>query len=81
CTAQDNAAAINWRYNVIQGGSCGATDLNAASGFVNPSSNLHLAAGSAAINRGDPSSYPASDIDGQARPAGGRADAGADEAG
>jgi hypothetical protein len=81
CSAQDNAAPINWRYNVIQGGSCGPTDRNAAGGFVDPSSNLHLAAGSAALNAGDPAGHPARDIDGQNRPLGAAPDAGADEAG
>ncbi len=81
CTAQNNAAPINWRYNVIQGGTCGSTDRNAASGFVDPNNNLHLASGAAARNAGDPAGYPGSDIDGQARPLGGAPDAGADEAG
>ena len=81
CTAQNNAAPINWRFNVIQGGTCGSTDLNANSGFVSASSDLHLAVGAAARNAGDPNSYPARDIDGQARPLGGAPDAGADEAG
>jgi hypothetical protein len=35
--------------------------------------------GAAAIDHGDPASYPAKDIDGQARPMGGMPDAGADE--
>jgi hypothetical protein len=69
-----------WSYNVWDGAKCGAADLNAPSGFVNPSAfDLHLAPGSAAVNHGDPTSYPASDIDGQARPMGGMPDAGADE--
>jgi hypothetical protein len=41
--------------------------------------NLHLASGSTAIDRGNPSSFPATDIDGQGRS--GTPDAGADEAG
>jgi hypothetical protein len=82
CTPQNNGVPINWRYNVIFGGSkCGSTDKAAAAGFVNANSNLHLAAGSAALNAGDPTSYPGRDIDGQGRPAGGAPDAGADEAG
>ena len=73
---------IIYSRNVWQGGTCGATDLNAAAGFRNAAANdLHLVAGAAAIDRGDPSSYPATDIDGQARPQGARPDAGADEAG
>jgi hypothetical protein len=81
CTPQNNGHAINWRYNVIQGGTCGATDKNAAAGFVNAQSNMHLAPGSAALNAGDPTSHPSRDIDGQSRPAGAAPDAGADEAG
>jgi len=73
---------ITYSHNVWQGGICGATDLSAAAGFRNAAANdLHLVAGAAAIDRGDPSSYPATDIDGQARPQGARPDAGADEAG
>jgi hypothetical protein len=43
--------------------------------------NLHLAPGAAAINAGDPTSFPAFDFDGQGRPIGSAPDAGADEAG
>lgn len=81
CNAQNNAAPIAWRYNVIQGGRCGATDRNAASGFVDVHSNLHLRRGSAAVDAGDPTSYPARDIDGKRRPTGSVPDAGADELG
>jgi Fibronectin type III domain len=79
CTAE--GVAINWRYNVIQGGTCGATDKNAAPGFLDTTNNLHLTAGSPAINAGDPTNYPSHDIDGQTRPTGTTPDAGADEAG
>jgi hypothetical protein len=75
-------SGITYLYNVWSGAKCGATDKNAASGFVDPSTlNLHLAPGSAALNAGDPASYPATDIDGQSRPMGPAPDAGADEAG
>ena len=47
--------------------------MNAAAG------DLHLKPGSAAIDSGDPASYPARDIDGNARPGGAAPDAGADE--
>ena len=81
-SASNCEARILYSYNVWQGGACGATDVSAASGFRNPAANdLHLVAGAAAIDRGDPSGYPATDIDGQARPQGARPDAGADEAG
>ena len=45
-----------------------APPTNAAAGFLDANNNLHFAAGSAAINAGDPSSYPSHDIDGQTRP-------------
>jgi hypothetical protein len=80
-TSTGPVAPIVYRYNVLQGGTCSSTDINAASGFVDPNSDLHLASGAAAINRGDPSSYPARDIDGTARPLGSAPDAGADERG
>jgi hypothetical protein len=84
CKAPHNGpgrvAPFVFRYNVIDGGTCGATDVNAPSGFVDAHNNLHLRPGAAAINRGDPRSYPRRDIDGQRRPKGGRPDAGADEA-
>ena len=77
------ASGVSYRYNVWSGRACGATDKTAVSlGFLDPASlNLHLAAGAAAINAGDPGSYPAQDMDGQARPMGGTPDAGADEEG
>jgi len=74
---------VTYSYNVWKGGKCGATDLNVTTlGFLNStpgSFDLHLAATSPAINRGDPANYPATDIDGQARPMGVAPDAGADE--
>ena len=45
--------------------------MNAASGFVRPqvgNIDLHLTSRSAAVGRGKLGSYPATDIDGQARP-------------
>ncbi len=79
CTAEGSGVAINWRHNVTSGGTCGATDLKAPSGFLSRTRNLHLKADAAAVNRGDPASYPRRDIDGQQRPKGARPDAGADE--
>jgi len=76
---------VSYSYNVWKGAACGPTDLNVASlGFLNATTgsfDLHLAPGSPALNRGDPGSYPAGDIDGQSRPLGSGPDAGADEAG
>jgi hypothetical protein len=70
-----------YSHNVFAGGKCGATDFNApAMRFVDENGfNLHLAPNSEAIDRGDPASFPAQDIDGQARPMGAAPDAGADE--
>ena len=70
-------------YNVWYAGTvCGAHDQVAPSGYANPTAHdFHLAAGAAAIDRGDPASYPATDYDGQARPIGLGPDAGADESG
>jgi chitodextrinase len=74
-----NCSRATWTYNVVASGSaCGGT--LAATGFVSPP-DLHIAAGSAAVNAGNPTSYPAADIDGHPRPAGGRPDAGASEIG
>ena len=81
CTAENNGVPINWRYNTLQGGTCGPTDQNAAHGFIDANQNLHLVSGAPAINRGDPTYYPSHDLDGQSRPIGGAPDAGADEAG
>ena len=80
--ANCDVGGITWGYNVWEGAKCAATDKNVANaGFVNRGAmNLHLAPGSPAINAGDPSFYPAKDIDGQARPSGGAPDAGAAEA-
>ena len=79
-TGSGPVAPFSYRYNVIQGGTCGDTDINAPSGFIDPNGNLHLRRLAAAVNRGDPGSYPKRDIDGEKRPKGGRPDAGADEA-
>jgi hypothetical protein len=79
-TGTGSHARYVYRHNVIEGGTCGPTDVNAASGFVDPRRNLRLRPGAAAIDRGDPRSHPRRDIDGERRPKGGRPDAGADEA-
>jgi hypothetical protein len=79
CTAEANGVPINWRYNLISGGTCGPTDRNAPAGFIDARTNLHLRRTSRAIGAGDPRSYPKRDINGQKRPAGRGPDAGADE--
>jgi hypothetical protein len=74
---------IAFSHNVWQGTTCGSSDRNVANlGFANPATlDLHLLAGSPAIDAGDPGNYPPADIDGQSRPIGGAPDAGADERG
>jgi hypothetical protein len=70
-----------WHHNVYGSGArCGSTDRVGRLRFVNPRRlDLRIGLGSAAINHGDPNSYPRSDIQGQRRPKGRRPDAGADE--
>ena len=70
-----------YRHNVFEGGTCGPTDRNAPSGFVNPAREPAAEAGRRGRSTaGDPKSHPRRDIDGDRRPKGGRPDAGADEA-
>jgi hypothetical protein len=69
-------------YETLQGtgGPCGATDRVTAVQYVNRAAlDLHLRAGSPGIDQGNPASFPATDIDGQARPRGAAPDVGADE--
>jgi hypothetical protein len=66
--------------NVWSAARCGPSDLRAASGFM-AEDDLRLRPRAAAIDRGDPRSYPARDADGRPRPAGRGPDAGAYEAG
>jgi hypothetical protein len=75
-----NCSRGTWRYNVVaSGSSCGGT--LAATGFLTPPQDLHLKSGAAALGVGNPTSYPATDIDGDSRQTGVRPDAGADEVG
>ena len=72
---------IDYEHNVWENVACGPTDVKAPSGYANPAAfDLHLTAGAAAIDHGDPANAPAMDIDGQLWTAGGAPDAGADEA-
>ena len=58
----------------------GPDDQLAPAGFRDAAAgDLHLVAGAAAIDHGDPADAPATDIDGNIRPAGKAPDAGADE--
>ncbi len=76
------SSRITYARNVWQGATCNSTDKNAPSGFRNAAAlDYRLSAGSAAINAGDPTNFPAADMDGQARPLGGAPDAGAYESG
>ena len=76
-----NCSNATWRYNVVSSGSaCGGGGVVAPTGFVGPPDDLHLTSTAAAINLGNPTTYPATDIDGQPR-GGNRPDAGADERG
>jgi hypothetical protein len=72
---------VSYSHNVWLGRKCGATDKKVSTlGFVDAAKlDLHLRAGSPALDAGDPKSFPARDIDGQHRPAGSGPDAGADE--
>lgn len=70
-------------YNVFHDSSaerCGPHDKIVPSGFLNPGAfDFHLRANAAARDAGDPTNFPATDIDGQPRPQGAAPDAGADE--
>jgi hypothetical protein len=71
---------VTFAYNVWDGARCGTTDRLAPPGFVNPATlDLRLLPHAAAINHGDPTSYPRVDIFGTRRPQGGLPDAGAYE--
>jgi hypothetical protein len=96
CTTADNVRLVgnlgplpanfcdsrySYSHNVWDGAACGATDVNAPSGFVDASNfDLNLAPGSAAVDAGDPADFPAVDIYGHPRPRGLAPDAGAVEA-
>lgn len=75
------SSGVTYTNNVMAGGTCGSNDRSVTSmKFVSEGTfDLHLAAGSEAVDSGLTSAYPATDIDGQARPMGAHTDAGADE--
>jgi hypothetical protein len=72
-----------YAYNIFQGQTCASTDANAAPGFVNVSGHdFSLSAGTKAIDFVPLAvGGPATDINGNARPAGAQYDAGAVEFG
>jgi hypothetical protein len=74
---------VSYSYNLFTGAHCSSTDRSVGGfGYVDESSlDLHLAAGSPAIDAGNPNDFPATDIDGKARPRGDAPDAGASERG
>ena len=82
CSTSTRAGVI-WERNVYgRGIPCGAADVVAPTGFRNPAKlDLRLSRRAAAIDHGDPRSFPRVDIEGQRRPKGRAPDAGADEAG
>jgi hypothetical protein len=77
-------SGVVFRYNVTtRRGPCGTNGkLVSSMGWANSAGfDWHLAAGSPAIDAGDPTDFPATDFDGQSRPRGAAPDAGADETG
>jgi hypothetical protein len=76
---------ISYAYNIWSGAKCSATDKTAALSelFLSPTSgaalDLSLRSGAAAIDAGNPASFPPTDGRGNARPVGGAPDAGAHE--
>ena len=81
------ASGVSYAYNVVQdaeSNKCASTDKSVQGAdytisAVGVDGGGHLAPTSPAVDAGNGSSYPAQDMDGDSRPAGGRPDAGADE--
>ncbi len=78
-----NSRGARWNFNVYTSGRrCGPDDRVGQIRLVDPGAlDLRLRPGSAAIDRGNPNSFPGRDIDGERRPQGKAPDAGADELG
>lgn len=73
-------SVAKFHHNVWTGAVCGPGDVRADPGFVNAAGfDLRVGPGSAAVRRGDPSAYPATDIFGTPRAQGGVPTAGAVE--
>ena len=75
------SSSVNYQYNITPGAQCGSTDRDVQPVFVNGGAfDLHLAPGSPGLDFVPlGTGGPATDIDGQPRPAGPAFDAGADE--
>lgn len=82
-SANCGITGVTYRYNAWEDTTCDATDTNIGNAlFVDRNAtDLHLQSGSPAIDKGSPTDYPSTDIDGQTRFTGVKADAGADEFG
>ena len=72
---------VDWSRNVwARGRRCGPGDRIAPTGFRDPArADVRLRPGAAAIDHGDPTSFPPTDVDGHRRPRGRGPDAGAAE--
>jgi hypothetical protein len=80
CKVSESSSTV--RFNVFVGGvRCGSSaKLVGDAGFVDErGGDLHLTPSSPAVAAGNPASFPGADVDGEARPAHGLPDAGADE--
>ena len=51
-------APLIYRYNVLRGGRCSPTDIDAPNGFIDPNRDLHLKASQPQSTRGYPKNYP-----------------------
>jgi hypothetical protein len=84
-TAQGGSSlTVIYANNLFGDRTCSASDRMGTPSLVSTaegSPDLHLSGAQAAINGGESTYCPATDIDGRARPAGGACDIGADEAG
>jgi hypothetical protein len=78
-----DSSCTGWSYNVFTASACGPASVIATASalFVDPAhSNYRPRSGSPAIDAGNPSNYPPTDIDGTPRPEGPRPTAGPYEA-